>query len=70
MLSRRIIDLAIMSAMFGPHPFDPPKPLGQPSLTPEQIKAQEKRARKAAKHTHDVERRLSKNTRAGADRAK
>ena len=61
MLSRRRIPLAMMSviAMLGmytpgdaPHdvpPFDTPKPLGPPPLTPEQIKAQEKRARRAAK---------------------
>lgn len=30
-------------------PLDPPKPLGPPPLTPEQIKAQEKRARRVAK---------------------
>ncbi len=64
MLSRRRINLAMMSAiaMIGmyspadkpstPHdvpPSDPPKPLGPPPLTPEQIKAQEKRARRVAK---------------------
>ena len=68
MLSRRRINLAMMSAiaMIGmcspadepstPHdvpPFDPPKPLGPPPLTPEQIKAQEKRARRAAKRAKE-----------------
>lgn len=78
MLSRRRINLAMMSAiaMIGmcspaeagltatpyrldglgddpPKPFDPPKPLGPPPLTPEQIKAQEKRARRAVKRARE-----------------
>ena len=78
MLSRRRINLAMMSAiaMLGmcspgtaargfsqladepgiPHdvpPSDQPKPLGPPPLTPEQIKAQEKRARRAAKRAKE-----------------
>lgn len=60
-LRRQLSSLAMMSAiaMIGPStlgmephflpPYDPPKPPGPPLLTPEQIKAQEKRARKAAK---------------------
>ena len=68
MLSRRRINLATMLAltMLGmcsptdepstPHdvpPFDPPKPLGPPPLTPEQIEAQEKRARRAVKRARE-----------------
>lgn len=72
MLSRRRINLAMMSAiaMLGmcspaeagltatPYRLDglgddPPKPLGPPPLTPEQLKAQEKRARRAVKRARE-----------------
>lgn len=60
-LRQQISSLAMMSAItiigpstsgVEPHfllPYTPPKPPGSPPLTPEQIKAQEKRTRKAAK---------------------